>query len=180
MIYRSAVASIPALNGPSSTHAANKIRQLQQSKTQWPYPWEFPQENSNDAQPFGSIPCPAGGVLTEIMEYTVPTGMRFYLKGIVQQFVGAGFVQGSGNALWTLDQDTPIGASPLQGLSIPFYYEQPFTLGSFDNGPWLFSMPHIFEAGDTLRSKVITDGTIPAGAPNFFVTILTGWTVPAE
>jgi hypothetical protein len=106
--------------------------------------------------------------------------MRFYLAGLVQQFAGAGFIQGSGNALWTLDRDTPIGAAPLQGSSIAYYSQQPFTLGSFDDGPWFFRKPWVFEAGATIRSKVITDGTINAGAPNYFISILCGWTVPAE
>jgi hypothetical protein len=172
--------ALAAVNGPDSTRAANKIRQLQDAKTQWPYPWEAAPPNAKNRLPFGSIPCPAGGVLTQIMQFTVPTGMRFYLKGILNQFEGAGLVLGSGNALWTLDRDTPIGSSFLPALVIADFYQQPFTLGNFNNGPFPFAMPEVFEAGAVIRSKVITDGTITPGAPNYFVTLLYGYTVPAE
>lgn len=181
MNYRNSLSiAIPAVSGPDSTKATNKIRLLQDSKAQWPYPWLFPPPNAKNRLPFGSVAAPAGATPIEIMEFTVPTGMRFYLVGIIQQFVGAGFIQASGNALWTLDKDTPIGSGNLQGSSIADFTNQPFTLGSFDDGPFPIEDPLVFEAGATIRSKVTTDGSIPQGAPNFFVTVLAGWTVPAE
>jgi len=180
MIYRNALAIAPAVSGPSSAKATNKIRLMQDSKSQWPYPWSYPPPNAKNRLPSGSIVAPAANTLTQIMLFTVPTGMRFYLRGILRQFEGSGLIIGSGNALWTLDKDTPIGGTILQGSSIADFTAQPFTLGNFDQGPVYFEMPEVIEAGAQIRDKVITDGTITPGAPNYFITVLFGWTVPAE
>lgn len=180
MIYRSALATVPAVNGVDSARAADKIRRLADAKGQWPYPWVYPPSNAKNRQPWGSIPCPAGNTATQIMSFAVPTGMRFYLTGMIRQFVGAGFINGSGNALWTLAQNAPVGQNPLQSISIADFVNQPFTRGGFDQGPTHFEMPEVFEAGDVISDVVVTDGTIQPGAPNYFVTVLFGWTVPAE
>jgi hypothetical protein len=178
--FRNALAAVPSINGVDSARAADKIRKLVDSKGQWPYPWVYPPPNAKNRQPWGSIPAPAGNTPTQIMSFTVPTGIRFYLTGMIRQFVGAGFLQGSGNALWTLAQNAPVGSNPLQALSIADFVNQPYTRGDFSQGPVHFEMPEIFEAQDVISDTVVTDGSITPGAPNYFVTILFGWTVPAE
>lgn len=95
-------------------------------------------------------------------------------------FFGAGLIEGSGNALWSLTKDTPVGLSQLQGSTLADFINQPFTLGSLEDGPFYFEMPEVFEAGAVIRDVVTTDGTIVSGAPNYFLTLLAGWTVPAE
>jgi hypothetical protein len=173
---------VPSVNGPDQVIGASKMRASKNRSEQWPYPWSYPPPNAKNAQPFGSIPAPQNGVQAQVLAYTVPTGMRFYLIGIIQQFAGTGFVQGSGSALWTLDKDTPIssGTQPIQSSSVAFFQSQPFTLGSFDHGAFTLGMPEIFEATTVIRSKVTTTASITPGAPNLFTTILIGYTVPAE
>jgi hypothetical protein len=173
---------IPPVNGPDQVIGASKMRASKNRSEQWPYPWSYPPPNAKNAQPFGSIAAPQNGVQAQVLAYTVPTGMRFYLIGIIQQFAGTGFVQGSGSVLWTLDKDTPIssGTQPIQSSSVAFFQSQPFTLGSFDHGAFVLGMPEIFEATTVIRSKVTTTASITPGAPNFFTTILVGYTVPAE
>lgn len=180
MKMRSNLATVPSLIGPDSTRAADKIRRLVDSKAQWPYQWIYPPPNAKNRMPYGSVAAPAGATPTQVMAFTVPTGMRFYLTGIIRQFEGSGFVLGSGNALWTLAINTPVGSTPLQGRSVADFVNQPFTLGSFNHGPVHFEMPEVFVAEDTISDIVTTDGTITPGAPNYFITVLFGWTVPAE
>jgi hypothetical protein len=180
MKFRSQLATVPSVNGPDSTRAADKIRRLVDSKAQWPYQWIYPPPNAKNRQPWGSVACPAGNTPTQIMSFTVPTGMRFYLTGMIRQFVGAGFIEGAGNALWTLALNSPVGANPVQALSIADFVNQPYTRGNFDQGPTHFEMPEVFEAQDVISDIVVTDGSITPGAPNYFVTVLFGWTVPAE
>lgn len=175
-------AGVPSINGPDQVIGASKLRSSKNRAEQWPYPWSYPQPNAKNAIPNNSIPAPQPGVQAQILAYAVPTGMRFYLIGIIQQFAGSGFVQGSGSAIWTLDKDSPVsaGSQPIQSSSVAFFQAQAFTLGSFDSGPFLLGMPEIFEASTVIRSKVITTSAITPGAPNYFITILVGWTVPAE
>lgn len=171
-----------SVNGPDSVFAATKLRSSKKRADQWPYPWTYPQPEAKDALPHGSIAAPLANQQAQILAYKVPTGMRFYLVGIVQQFAGTGFIQGSGSAIWTLDKDSPVtsGAQVIQSSPVAYFTDMRFTLGSFDSGPFLLGMPEIFEANTVIRSKVITDGSITPGTPNWFTTILVGWTVPAE
>lgn len=168
------------VNGVDSVYAADKLRKLNDRHEQWPYPWCYPPPNAKDAMPSGSIPAPAANTQALILQYTVPQGMRFYLVGLIQQIATSGFVEGSGSVIWTVDKDTPIGAPAVQSSPVAWLNNLPFTLGSFNNGPFKLGNPEIFEAGDTIRSKVITDGSITPGAPNIFTTMFWGWTVPAE
>lgn len=178
----SSVYRVPSANGPDSAIAASKLRSSKKRSDQWPYPWSYAPPDAKNAQPFGSIQAPQPGQQTLILAYTVPTGMRFWLVGIIQQFAGTGFVQGAGSALWTLDKDTPVnsGSRVIQSSSIAFFTNQPFTLGSFDSGPFYLGMPEVFEATTIIRSKVTTNASISPGSPNWFTTVLIGWTVPAE
>ncbi len=171
-----------SVNGPDSVFAANKMRSTKSRMEQWPYPWTYPPPNAKNAMPSGSIPAPLANEQAAVLTYKVPTGMRFYLVGIIQQFAGVGFVAGSPSAVWTLDKDSPVtsGITPIQSSPIAFFTRLPFTLGSFDSGPFLLGMPEIFEANTVIRSKVVTDGSITPGGSNWFTTLLMGWTTPAE
>lgn len=180
MQLRSNLATLPSVQGPDATRAVKRIQDLQENKTQWPYPWSYPPPNAKNRLPFGAVAAPAGATPTAIVTFTVPTGFRFYLRGIVRVFFGAGLIEGSGNALWSLTKDTPVGSSQLQGSTLADFINQPFTLGSLEDGPFYFEMPEVFEAGAVIRDVVTTDGTIVSGAPNYFLTLLAGWTVPAE
>lgn len=169
-----------SVNGPDAVKAATKLRGANDRKDQWPYWWTYPPPNAKDVMPSGSIPAPQVGQQAQILQYTVPQGMRFVLAGIIQQFYGNGLVEGSGAAIWTLDRDTPTGNNIVQGFPVAWFNQLSFTLGNLDNGPFKLAAPEIFEAGAVLRSKVITTSSITPGAPNYFLTILWGWAIPAE
>lgn len=173
--------SVPTVNAQDSVFAANKLRSNKKRIEQWPYPWSYPPPGADNAQPFNSIPAPQPGVQTIVLAYAVPTGMKFWLVGIIQQYAGSGFVQGSGSALWTLDKDSPVsaGSQPVQSSSVAYFLNQTFTLGSFDR-PFYLAMPELFAATTVIRSKVTTTSAITPGAPNYFTTVLIGYTVPDE
>lgn len=66
-------------------------------------PWEVPPP---DAQPFdfvGIIVTPAlGAVNTVVLTFTVPFGWDGVIKGISNRYIGAGFVEGSGDLIWRI------------------------------------------------------------------------------
>lgn len=174
--------NIPSVNGPDQVIGASKMRSTKNRMEQWPYPWSYPPPNAKNAQPFGSVAAPQPGVQTAVVTYSVPIGTRFYLIGIIRQFAGQGFIQGSGSAIWTLDVNSPVnsGTQVIQSSTVAFFQNNAFTLGSFDSGPFYLAMPEIYEASSIIRDKVTTTNSITPGAPNFFTTILIGYTVPAE
>ena len=141
--------------------------------------WLFPKAGTQFRQPSKSIPTPAAATLTQVLSYTVPAGFRFILRGIRQEFntgTGGGpiWVPGSGDILWTIDVDTPIGAPALSGYALPDLSSMADARGS-QLGPWPLEGCTIFDEYETLRYKVLTTTNIPVGAPNFITCGLFGW-----
>ncbi len=122
----------------------------------------------------GTVAAGAVGALEVIVQYTVPSGFRFYLVGICQDFEGAAFSPGA--ALWTVDENAAAGSvqgSPVQGLQA-----LPVAVGSFASGWWWeFDRAYEFAEQTLLRSTVVNVALV-AGPPNFFTSMFLGYLVP--
>lgn len=145
----------------------------------WPFWWAVPRSNAQYVQRVASIPAPTVGVITEVVELTVPVGFRFILRAIRQSFAtgvqGAPvWVDGSGDILWTIDVDAPTGATALSGYGLPDLSAMADARGS-QFGPWPIEGYTVFEPYQTIRYKVLTTPNIAAGAPNFITCGLFGW-----
>ena len=165
------------VTGPEAVKAAASIAATQDRRDQWPYPWSFPPPRASRVFRFASLLSPAPATETEVLLYRVPQGYRFWLRSIVLNYVGAGFTAGSGDILWTLDKNRPVGTAPLQGETIQGFGNVPFPLGSFQY-PWPLELPELLGPTDELRSKVIVTAAIPTGGNNYFHSIVCGWLEP--
>lgn len=144
----------------------------------WPYWWEKPQAHCEPVQRILCIPTPAQGVQTVVVSLIVPAGFMFVMKGMLQNFATGNnpspFVDGSGDILWTIDVDIPIGATNLSGYPIADFSNMQDERGS-KLGPWEVPGYRVFEQYQHLRYKVTTSANIPVGAPNFIRCGLFGW-----
>jgi hypothetical protein len=176
------------VTGPEAIKAQDKIRRQQSRRDQWPYPWLCPSEEAKSVFVSGSILAPAVATLTEVLEYTVPSGMQFAFCGVIQSCQAAGYIPGDQDVLWTLDTDQPIGVPAPQGNPLPGLHLVPVPLGSL--WPWAyaqFEKPWILKPNQVLRSKVFLPtlnpltgalNSISAGSPNLLVSVFSGFTWP--
>ena len=167
------------LTGAAAVKAARNIASLQDNREMWPYPWVYPPPDAEDVFVEQSIPAPAFGVETQILQYKVPSSYLFMFTHIVQVYTGTAFVPGSGDILWTLDLNTPIGTPPVQASRLQGFQSVDVPLGSFQI-PWPIRKARFFKSLDIIRSKVITTNVIVPGSGNFFTTILLGYIMPAS
>lgn len=147
--------------------------------TSWPYWWTIPRVNTQEVQAVNSIPAPVAATLTEVVSVVVPAGNVFVMRGIWQAFftaVGGApiFIDGSGDILWTIDVDVPIGSTPLSGYGLPYFTGMKEQRGSRIQ-PYPINAFSVFYPYQVIRYKVLTSAAIPAGAPNFITCGLFGW-----
>jgi len=176
------------VTGPEAVKQMFAQHELQGRRDEWPYPWLMPSRAAEPVFRVGSVLAPAFGAETEVLLYSVPAGLQFALTGLLQIYVGAGFVPGSGTILWTTDLDSPVGVPALMGNPLPGLFQIPIPLGGLMGpgisvagfaAPWRFDKPFILKPQTDLRSKVTTVSTVSTGDPNFCVSIFEGFTWPA-
>lgn len=115
--------------------------------------------------------------------YTVPTGMYFVFKWLVQVYIGSSsWTPGDGNIIWVLDIDIPLtGTQPTQGMKVNGWQSSRIPYGGYNSGlyaPWELEEPEIIEGNSILRSKVtINSANITTGQ---FVTIFGGSQWPRD
>lgn len=146
----------------------------------WPYPWSFPPQDEVPFNPTGSIAAPAYGSQVVVAEYQVPQGYEGALWQTYMGFVGAGYVLGSGDIVWTIDINSPLGVSALTAYTLPDLANIVVPFGSPIEGPFKFAAPYLLREGDTVRLKATSVANISTGAPNFMVGYIGGWTWPVE
>ena len=170
------------VTGPEAVKAAASIAAVQDRRNQWPYPWSFPPPDAKRVFAVGSIDSPAVATLSQVLLYRVPQGFRFWLCSILQVYAGAGWVAGSGDILWTLDKNRPVGVPTIQGEGIQGFQNIGIGLGAMLNGSVMYMMPlsqpELLAPTDELRSKVLTTAAIPVGGSNYFHSIFEGWLEP--
>lgn len=71
----------------------------------WPRPpWDEPPTDSQRFQKIGNLLLPADGTTNTIVTFNVPIGYDGILRSIVNEFAGTGFVEGSGDLTWRIQQ----------------------------------------------------------------------------
>lgn len=153
------------------------------NRNDWPYPWAYMPVDGRPFNRVGSVVSPAFDAANQVLvtgcEYTIPTGYAGVLGALWWEFVGSGFVRGSGDVVATVDVNTPVGVSVVGGFVLPDYGSMVVPLGAAATpypvlGGWVLS------EGDTVRLKAHTVATVGTGAPNFVVGGLQGWVWPLQ
>lgn len=162
-------AANPAL---ALTDYTRGIQNSQTPQAEWPYNWLFPGAHSDHVLAQGSVPTPDYGSSAPILQYVVPTAMRFSLRGLVLAGNVASWVQGSGDLLFSL--------SVISGgnRNVDFLFNVPTELGSLQNGPYPIGGRLEFESDDVLQLTVTSVANIGVGAPNFVTGHLWGHIYP--
>jgi hypothetical protein len=162
--------------GSDAVKAADILRQDQSRREEWPYVHVYPPRNAEPVHAIGTVPTPAQGSSAAVLLYSVPSGYRFYLRSIIQQYVGGAILPN--DAFWTIDRNTPVGIPTLQGQPEQGLINVPVPVGSFSPfSPDRFERCYEFEELDDVRSKAL-NVSLGVGAPNFFTSGFFGYLVP--
>lgn len=164
-------------SGADSVRAADAYRlAVIARRDEWPFVHVYPPPSSTDVLVTGSLAIPMSGTGdAEVLNYTVPSGKRFYLTAVV---LGANITIVPGQALFTVDRNRPVGVPNTQFMPEHGLINVPFGLGSFVPGrPWKLERAREFEPLDVVRIKANNIG-LAAGDPNFFIGALLGWELP--
>ena len=157
-------------------------------------PWKRPKRALElDAPPPGSkhvaaggaLPAPATNAQTLIVQYQVPNGFRFRLKGLLLGCNCPGWTPGDGNAVFSVSLNKPVGSLNAQGAPVRGFENVSVPLGSFAFGPWPIPEDErsLFESRDVVRVLVSSNPLVIApGLPNVFTAVLVGhiWPLNSE
>jgi len=113
----------------------------------------------------------------EVVNYTVPEGHFLALTHVANFFDGAGFIQGSGNIIWRLDVNQPVGVTATTGHAVRGWDSVQAQHGSISE-PWPVTGALIFKSLDVIRWKVRTVAVVGVGVPNYFTCMLQGFIAP--
>ena len=87
-----------------------------------------------EGQPFdvaATVALPAVGATVVVAQVTVPTGLNGVLHRIANEFIGGGFVDGSGDIIWQIFQN--LGQVGGTGVVAPYYDNIINSLGTVPN-----------------------------------------------
>ena len=160
------------------------IRQAARSdEERTPYPWVMLPPGGISFFAMGSVPAPAFGQANQVTlaTYTVQDGWEGTLQDVLVIYDDQGaatFVQGSGDIVWTIDIDNPLGSPLATSRFLPNYAQILTQLGSLENGPWPVRGGWRMKQGEVYRVKAYTVANVATGAPNFVHGALLGWVWP--
>ena len=161
--------------GPESIRAANAIRKaIETRRDAWPYPHIYSPETSVWRDPMGWIATPQQTVQSLILQFNVPSGFYFYMAQLGLFYSGSTF--NFGDFLFTVDQNTPLGASPITQLPLDDWQAIPFPLGSTGYGPLELPRAELFSPEDQIRAKVLNNNL--GGGAGTFGAWFGGWLIP--
>lgn len=142
---------------------------------------DAPERGSKHVAAAGSLPAPVTNAQTLIVQYQVPNGFRFRLKGLLLGCNCPGWTPGDGNAVFSLSLNKPVGSLNAQGAPVRGFENVSVPLGSFAFGPWPIPEDErsVFESRDVVRVLVVSNPLVIApGLPNVFTAMLVGYTWP--
>jgi len=167
---------VQMLSGADSVRAADAYRIAAQARRDdWPYVHVFPPPNAIDVNVTAAVLTQAQAApAIEILAYTVNSGKRFYLQAVV---LGANLSFLPGDALFTVDRNSPVGVTNSQFMPEHGLVNINFQMGSFTVGkPWTLHRAREFAPLDVVRIKGTNIG-LNAGA-DYYVCGLFGYEVP--
>ncbi len=139
-------------------------------------PWIYPPPNFENIDKFTYTPIPALNVESVILTFVVPAGRNGIIYKVANNFVGAGWVEGSGDIVWRIlvDGTPPPGATDYENI-----------LGSLGNPASPTQIPgfRIYE-NQKLTFEVFNNpagaggGVLPAG--QLIGARFIGWDYPRE
>lgn len=80
--------------------------------------WLYPPAQWENIDQLNYVDLPAVGARTNIIAFQVPPGRNGVIQKVANNFVGAGWVEGSGDVVWRIlvDGATPPGANSYQAI----------------------------------------------------------------
>jgi hypothetical protein len=168
--------------GPQLIQAGEAIRRQQEGRDLWPYPWVMPPVDAEERQPMGAIASPAVGAQAQILQFSVPSGYRFWLGAVLIGAFGNNQVPigiPGQDFVLTIDKNTPLGAPVIQSSPLADWTAIPFNMGSLYFGPEILRRAREFAPEDIIRAKVL-NVSLGVGAPNMFCAKFAGYLVPEE
>lgn len=167
---------VQMFSGVDSVRAADAYRlAVQERRDQWPYVHIYPPPNSQDVNVIGTLATQAqAAAAVAVVTYKVNAGKRFYLQAVI---LGANVAMLPGDALFTVDRNSPIGIADSQFMPEHGLVNIGVQLGSMTFGPWRLHRAREFAPLDTVRIKAVNVNLV-AGVPNYYVCGLFGYEVP--
>ena len=140
------------VSGADSAKAADAFYlAVQERRDSWPYVHVYPPPSATDVFKISTIAVQnAGDPQIEVLRYTVNAGKVFYLRAVLFQATSTIV---AGDALFTLDRNSAIGASNSQFQPEHGLVNVPVALGSNLAVPYNLQMARIFAANDVIRIK---------------------------
>jgi len=162
--------------GPESVRAATAIQDaIQGRRDAWPFPHVYPPETSERRDPMGQCGVPAAGTQAQILQFAVPSGFYFYLAQLGLFASGSNY--NFGDFIFTVDQDTPLGATPATSIPLVDWQSIPFPLGDVGHGPITLPRAELFAPENVIRAKVLNVNL--GGGGGSFGAWFGGWLIPA-
>lgn len=156
MSIRNAVMLTP---GPGLIEGARALGSPKRRLGVYPYQWQYPGPNARPVREEGAVDMPEEyGSPAVILQYRVPTGMRFSLRGIVTGSQSPDWNIGSGDLLFSLSIANSVGDRPVEG-----YNRMIFPLGNLQL-PWPIVGRLEFESLETLVLSVTPVAGVTLGA----------------
>lgn len=151
------------------------------NRNDWPYPWAYMPQDGRPFSRRAAVATPAFGAANRVTlaTYEVPTGYMGVLVNVLAFYAGTGFINGSGDIVWDIDVNTPLGVSVVGGYALPDYSAFTLSLGNAIQ-PWPLDGGWVLGEGDIVRVKARTVATVGTGAPNFLYGGLMGWVWPVQ
>ena len=163
-------------SGVDSVRAADQLRiAIQERRDSWPYVHVYPPPNAKDVLVLGAVATQLqGAAAIAVLSYQVSSGKRFYLQAVL---LGANVAFAPGDALFTVDRNSPVGVPDAQFLPEHGLINVPVALGSAALGPWKLQRAREFEPLDVVRVKG-TNVNLGQGLPTQYVCGLFGYEIP--
>lgn len=136
-------------------------------------PWIEPPADHEPFDITGSVACPAAGTTdTQVISLRCPYGYQGVLLGVGHRYIGTGFVEGSGDILWSVR----VGGRFPNG-----YGAINISLGSAEQSRPVFGAIRFYE-NELIEYLVTVPAASPiaTGAPNYMIAMLAGYTWPAQ
>jgi hypothetical protein len=158
--------------GRSQVQAAEALESPKRVLGKWPYQWLFPGPNSKQVLANAAVAIPTSTNTVDVVQFVVPDGYRFSLRGIVMSFAGTGWNQGTpGGLAFNLVCDS---AGP---RDVDFFQNVLAAIGSTAQ-PYPILGRLEFEPLDALTITVTNNGGVTPGSPNFAIGHIVGHTYP--
>ncbi len=154
-------------------------------KDDWPYTWQYCPADGEQFYMETVVDFPSNSVLTQLLAWPVPDGLKMRLWGIMLTYAGISLLDGQNLVTWQLAVNQPAGVAGLtlpvmpSGYGVPYLNSLTITKGSPQQGPWPIPGKLVFNARDVISVNVTTVSPFPETGGQF-LTALVGWHWPAE